>query len=178
MRAILLALVVLLIYGCESAPVFSGKPFSYENTNSTSDAVLYVYRPGKKISSCCWPSIKFGYTPVVNLPNGSYTKVLVEPGVHRISFDYQRGSLENPKPASQKFNKTLELAFEPGKEYYLKFDIVSEKEVAISHTGSSPVVYSENQLVDILLKVVPKDVALSELKGTQQVLSKVEKVNL
>lgn len=167
-----------LLGACAGGPQVSGRNFVYEKDIGEGYATLYVYRPYQRIGSCCWPELKVDGRPVANLGNGSYSVIHIGPGSYDFSFEYLEGALDSPRPVLEIFNKSRVFSFEAGREYFLKFNILVDRDISFGSIGGSSSPVSSNRVYDMGIDLVKRDIAMLELQDTGEIKPIVARVAL
>ncbi|WP_041324530.1 DUF2846 domain-containing protein [Saccharophagus degradans] len=111
-RFVIVFIVLILLAGCSA----SGPVYKQHELQNSKNATLYIYRPSKAVNCCVAPLIYVDSEKLGPLKNGGYTVQELEPGAHVITV----GDGSHGFDAS-----TVELNFESGEEYYLKWVIGS-----------------------------------------------------
>jgi hypothetical protein len=165
----LLMLLLFILAGCETIPQVNGPAFQSLTSPGADSATLWVYRLDDRMGKCCWPRLSIANQNAVDLINGGYSKITLAPGNYDLASVYYLATHNPPEIFPYVKIKNIPLIAEAGKEYFLRFTIVTTENSKVAFAGGSAYGYKEKSVLGALWVPVSRAVALSEMPATKWV---------
>jgi hypothetical protein len=142
-----------------------GAAFSLVPAENPDRAVVYLFRPASMAGSARSPDVFVDDKKVLELANGGYGRLELAPGRRELRIE-----------TSPTFNYgTAYLEVEPGKEYFVKYEIEPELKIreALVNAGALGLVGGAIALPDqeqpLILRVLPREEGLAEIRETMRI---------